>query len=360
MTKKRQSSLIIKAIMLLLALIIMIFVASLAWFAPPDRPVTAEGLSVNTTAGKEFEVAIGFKTSATGYQYIMSPFSKEIRLEDVVTDDGTHYNVLSDFTPIDVTGDGVTLVRPSMKAKNADIDRQSHTYTAVTPNKEYISFDLYFQSEQECSVYLDKGSFVKGAIEETPGDGSLVDATKIVDNRKSDDGAYSKDAIVGAVRVSFVNYKSYLEDEDLNNRNANASLLWLPRPDIFLNAKQPSSEKDNVKPWILSTGVQPGDKLTYYPPASDRMMWLQCDTYTHHYYTYKYDEYMQQIVGEDRNYPSTVTSPDKVFICDVNTAKNGKYYGKTQVNIWIEGCDAEARRTMSGGQFQVNFDLAGA
>ena len=144
MTKKRQSSLIIKAIMLLLALIIMIFVASLAWFAPPDRPVTAEGLSVNTTAGKEFEVAIGFKTSATGYQYIMSPFSKEIRLEDVVTDDGTHYNVLSNFTPIDVTGDGVTLVRPSMKAKNADIDRQSHTYTAVTPNKEYISFDLYF------------------------------------------------------------------------------------------------------------------------------------------------------------------------------------------------------------------------
>lgn len=358
MTKKRQSSLIIKAIMLLLALIIMIFVASLAWFAPPDRPVTAEGLSVNATAGKEFEVAIGFKTSANGYQYTISPFSKEIRLEDVVTADGTHYNVLGDFSPIDVTGDGVTLVRPSMKAKNADIDRQNHTYTSVIPNKEYISFDLYFQSEQECSVYLDKGSFVKGAIEETPGDGSLVDATKIVDNRKSDDGAYSKDAIVGAVRVSFVNYKSYLEDEDLNNRNANASLLWLPRPDIHLNTVDGNGQP--INPWTLSTGLTPDNTVVDYYGAIGMMAGFQANTFTHHYYTYVYDESMQQIVGEDRNYESTVTSPDKVFICDVNTAKNGKYYGKTQVNIWIEGCDAEARRTMSGGQFEVNFDLAGS
>ncbi len=354
---RQQRSLIIKAIMLLLAFIVMIFAATLAWYSE-NLTATAEGLSVSTSADRAFNMAVGFNTSSTGYDYVMSAYSKEIKLEDVVTVDGVHYNVLDDFSPIDVTGDGATLVRPSMTSKNTDIDRNVNTFTSVTPNKEYISFDLYFEADEECKVYLDNGSFVKGAIEGSPRDGNLVQTADTGDNRKAAEGNFSKDAIVGAIRVAFVNYSEYNEDYDPDKRLEAPSLLWLPRPDIFLDCKKADDRlTDKEVPWDLQINVQPNEHWTEYKSASDKGINPRCDTYTHHYYSYKLDADNQKI--GDMDYQGTVTSPDKVYICDINTPKNDKYYGKTQVNIWIEGCDAEARRTMSGGKFQINFDLAG-
>ncbi|MBR2715554.1 MAG: hypothetical protein IKB73_05050 [Ruminococcus sp.] len=205
MRYKDSTSLIIKAIMLLLALIVMIFVASLAWFTESAKPVDATGVSAKTSSSKYFDMAVGFESSVNGYQYTMSQYSKNLNLRDVITPDGEHYDALNDFSPVDITGDGVTLVRPSMQLKNVDIDRNSGTFTTVSPNKEYICFDMYFRASEPCQVFLDDGSFVKGAIEDTPGDGNLIQTEKTDDNRKADEGDYSKDAVVGAVRISFVN-----------------------------------------------------------------------------------------------------------------------------------------------------------
>ncbi len=356
MERKRNSSLIIKAIMLLLALIIMIFVASLAWFSDTSNPVHATGVSAKTTTSKYFDMAVGFESSVNGFNYTMSQYSKNFNLRDVVTASGEHYDVLNDFSPVDITGDGVTLVRPSMQLKNVDIDRNSATFTTVTPNKEYICFDMYFRASEPCQVFLDKGSFVKGAIEETPGDGNLIQLTKTDNNRKADEGNYSKDAIVGSVRVSFVDYSEFIEGEDHENLAKDARLLWLPRPDIHLN----TTENSAVTPWSLSQNLQPGEVLDEYDTVSDRLSTRFADTYTHHYYRYDYIESENAYVGVDDNYSETVTSPDRISICDVEYKNGDYYYGKIQVNIWIEGCDAEARRTMAGGQFQVNFDLAGS
>ncbi len=353
MKSKQNTSLMIKAIMLLLALIIMVFVASLAWFKITPDPVHATGVSAKTSSGKVFEMAVGFESSVNGYQYTMSQYSKNMNLRDVITIDGTHYDALHDFSPVDITGDGVTLVRPSMQLKNADIDRNSSTFTTVTPNKEYICFDMYFRCDEQCKVYLDSGSFVKGAIEDTEGDGKLVQTEDTGDNRKASEGDYSKDAVVGAVRVSFVNYDQFYEREDLTNLQDTARLLWLPRPDIHLNT--PAGEK-----WSLSTGLTKDNTIVDYFGASDRFIGYPADTFTHHYYTYVYNEEQGRFIGEDRNYENTITDPSKDAICDVNYKNGDYYYGKTQVNIWIEGCDAEARRTIAGGQFLVNFDLAGS
>lgn len=351
MKTKQSTSLMIKAIMLLLALIIMIFAASLAWFAPPGLPVDATGVSIKTSAAKYFDMAVGFESSVNGYQYTMSQYSKNMNLRDIITADGTHYDVLHDFSPIDITGDGVTLVRPSMQLKNADIDRNSSTFTTVSPNKEYICFDMYFRASEPCKVFLDEGSFVKGAIEIEGGD--LVQTEDTGSNRKAAEGDYSKDAVVGAVRISFVNYDEFYEGEDLTNLQDSARLLWLPRPDIHLNT--PLGEK-----WTLSTGLTPDNTVVDYFGASDRFIGYPADTFTHHYYTYIYSEEQGRYIGEDRNYENTITDPSKDAVCDVNYKNGDYYYGKTQVNIWIEGCDAEARRTIAGGQFLVNFDLAGA
>ena len=352
MKNKQNTSLMIKAIMLLLALIIMIFAASLAWFAPPDKPVETNGLSVKTSAAKTFEMAVGFQSSKNGYQYTMSKYSKNLNLRDVITPQDEHFDALADFSPIDITGDGVTLVRPAMQLKNKDIDRSSNTYTTVSPNKEYICFDLYFRAEDECKVLLDKNSFVIGASEVTPGDGGLLDTSE----RKAKEGDFNKDIVVGAVRVAFVNYDQFVEGEDNANRQNSTSLLWLPRPDIHLNTTETNEN------WTLSTGLTPDNTVVDYFGASDKFMGYPADTFTHHYYTYIFDETTGKYAGEDRNYPRerTVTQPNRQVVCDVDYKSGAWYYGKTQVNIWIEGCDAEARRAIAGGQFQVNLDLAGS
>ncbi|MBE6824042.1 MAG: hypothetical protein E7513_01715 [Ruminococcaceae bacterium] len=352
--KSRQStSLIIKAIMLLLALIVMVFVASLAWFSEADRPVNATGVSVQASRSVSFDMAVGFESSVNGYQYTMSQYTNELNIRDIVTVDGVHYDALHDFSPIDVTGDGVTLIRPSMTAKNADIDRNSSVYTTVTPNKEYISFDMYFRSSEPCKVYLDSGSFVKGAIEDEPGDGNLVQTTDTGSNRKAAEGDYSKDAVVGAVRVAFVNYDGFVEGEDSANLKETAELLWLPRPDIHLNSSGATGT------WTLSTGLTKENTVLDYIGADGRFGGWPVDTFMHHFYTFVYNEDQGKYVGEDRNYVDTVTDPSRDAICDVSFKNGDYYYGKTLVNIWIEGCDSEARRTIAGGQFVVNFDLAG-
>ncbi len=356
MKNKQNTSLMIKAIMLLLALIIMIFAASIAWFIPPDKPVDATGISVNTSAAKYFDMAVGFQSSKNGYQYTMSQYSKNLSLRDVITADGEHFDVLADFSPVDITGDGVTLVRPSMQLKNKDIDRTSNTFTTVSPNKEYICFDMYFRASEPCKVYLDEGSFVKGAVEETAGDGNLIQTEDVEGVRKAKEGNFSKDAVVGAVRISFVNYAKFNEGEDPDNLNDTASILWLPRPDIHLGTVDENGQI--IDPWSLATGLTPDNTIVDYFGSTDRFMGYPADTFTHHYYAYiKNDDGVY--IGEDRN-AETVTEPKRESICEVNYKSGDYYYGKTQVNIWIEGCDAEARRAMAGGQFQVNFDLAGS
>ena len=358
MNKRRNPSWLIKAIMLLLSLIIMVFAMTLSWYKITPDPVDATGVIIKSSSSKHFDMAVGFESSVNGFQYTMSQYAKNFSLRDVITPDGKHYDVLHDFSPIDLTGDGVTLVRPSMQLKNTDIDRSNHTFTTVSPNKEYISFDMYFRASEPCKVFLDSGSFVKGAIENTPGDGKLVQTEKTDDNRKADEGNFSKDAVVGAVRVSFVNYNRFYEGEDRANRNSVARLLWLPRPDIHLDTKDENGI--NKSPWTLSTDLTPDNTKVDYWGSTDRFMGYPTDTFTHHYYTYIYDEATGTYVGEDRNYLNTITNPEKDAICDVDFKSGDYYYGKVQVNIWIEGCDAEARRAIAGGQFLVNFDLAGS
>lgn len=336
--RKSNTSLIIRGIMLLLALIIMVFVGTQAWFSETRPYVDATGLSAQAKGSAEVDIAVGFKTSVNGYQYTISNYDKDLNLRKVMVGT-TEYDAMHDFSPLDVTGDGVTLIRPTMQTKNKDIDRDSVLYKTVTPNKEYISFDMYFRSTEPCKVYLDEESYVIGGVEEEVGDGNLIQDTLTDYNRKAEEGNYSCDAVVGAVRVAFVGYSQVIEGEDIENRDTTPTLLWLPRPDVHLNTSGPTGE------WSLSTGVQPGEYIDTYGD-------MDCDTYTHHYYAFVNGR------GTDINYADTVVKTNTDVICEVGGEKIGDYYyGKTQCNIWIEGCDTEARRTIAGGKFLVNFDL---
>lgn len=355
MKSKQNTSLMIKAIMLLLALIIMVFVASLAWFTE-NTTAEASGLSVKTEAPNKYKIAVGFKNKLTNGDYLVSEYTQHFDLRKITikndeTDEETEYDILADFRPRDVTGDGITLVRPDLVNKNKDINKDGYGVLGRA-NEDYISFDLYVQSPTKCRIYLDNETKAYGLKE--------VEGGKLAETSGSTE--FSPDAIVGALRVSFIDYAeatNYIFKEEyldvLNTSITAPNALWIPRSDIRFD--------DSGDEAVLYTDIQ--DYLS--PNASfvsdDELM----NTYKHTYFDFD----LKNDVLEPQDYKvaddaitTTITglSKSNIPICDViyegtDDAGNDCFYGKVQVNIWLEGCDSEARRVMNSGQFFIDFDI---
>lgn len=350
MSRKHNSALITKAIMLLLALIIMIFVACLAWFTSSEHPANASGLSVKTETSQGFEMAVGFETNLSK-GYVMSDFAKDLNLTnidanavDTNAQDGT-YNIFSDFIALDITGNGITLVRPAMRNKNQGINTESSNYEReAIPNSDYISFDLYIKSPKACKLYLADESQAIGKAESVSG-GSLVSAS----------GEVSSDAIVGAIRTAFTDYgkDNYEESDtltDLISNRTDPNALWIPRSDIRYD------DTTYGAPTLYTdiTGQ-------YHKDASFSVDGVDMNTYIHHYFSYPGKGEQGFYTTFDEAITKTITglSKENVMICDVGhyNETDGMYYGKVLINIWIEGCDSEARRVMNGGEFKIDFEF---
>ena len=221
--------------------------------------------------------------------------------------------------------------------------------------------------------------------------------------------AFSSDAIVGAMRVSLVGclvdsvtktttggVTTATEgtfDGDTWENNSDLRFLWLPRPDIYLETD------DNSNNWRLHTGITPSNELA-------------SKTYAHSFYegnvitggvkktmtphTYA-DSGVKTIDGADNSVPSyfkvsdtrtdaqlgntghyptlgqSVRITGEPAQAHLNTSSGiqftpgtgendnretiGYYVYKYTLNIWIEGEDAEARRSMNNGVFSLELDF---
>lgn len=376
MNKRGYTSYLIKAIMLLLALIVMAIVASLAWLLPGGAPAKASGLSVSAESTVDFDVAIGFETSQTG-GYVVSPFSKKFDLTNlsVLVDDNdteqedddvySSYDVFYDFSPLDVTGDGVTLIRPKLKNKNSQIDTESQSFSYVDPNQDYISFDMLIRANKECTLYLDSGSQAYGKSE-TKVNGSLFTDPREVDNAASNaiyagcdatdiERPFSADAIVGALRVAFINYPAYSDQKQTFAAGTTPDALWIPRSDVrFFH------DEANRKYYLYGEINSKDDPMAeyYLKGVND----IKMNTYTHHYY--KYTTVGNTVTGSYETFDDAITihelNKNEKPICEVRERIEGDdqyFYGKVHVNIWLEGCDSESRRALRGGEFKIDFDI---
>lgn len=356
--KRKSHPLITKGILILLSLILLIFISSYAWFTDTSKPITASGISAKSSASSDFEVAVGFSThKGTDDTYLVSEFTKnEFNFNNLKV--GTKiYSLFDDWTPLDLTGDGYTIVRPGLTGNNTEVDDKNPSFSTPTPNREYLAFDFIFRAPSPTSVSLAADSLVITPCEESGG-ASIPDSNKLVDKAISDfnastygKGSFSKDAIVGALRLSSIPYK-FTESADLaldvlgNSTTYYAdkeNFVWLPRPDMKLI---PGQSTEN---YTLQTAG---------------------DTTTREHVYWKYDASTTPIGCSQETYNGTliVGSPTTEYLmCSVNyphteTVNNTEvttYYGKTRILVWIEGTDAESRRALAGGRFNIHFDLVG-
>lgn len=231
---------------------------------------------------------------------------------------------------------------------------------------------------------------------------------------EGNDNAFSSDAIVGAMRVSLegclvdnvTGSGAVKQDGTFNGGtwedNSQLRFLWLPRPDIYLQTD------DNSDNWKLYTGIKPSGNSAQNGKSASEVDAIANETYAHSFYegntvtggvkkgltAHKYsDDHVMTVSGSDEIVPSyfkvssadlgvekkipslgqsvNITGEPAQANLDTssgiqftpgtgqgdNRETTGYYVYKYTLNIWIEGEDAEARRSMNNGVFKLELDF---
>ena len=249
-TKRKNVSLTIKATILLLALVVMIFVGSLAWFSS-NQKATADGISVIARGD-------GVEVSWDGKEYFDNLTAKTA--EEAV--DGTGYakNLCDDKgNPTKlrlVTGNGLRFFEPNLNRRlgttllNSDGSWNGIDITPGISEGRYIDLDLHFRSTVQRDVYLAGNSTV---------------SPKNPENRNSEYGYFSKDHIAAASRVAF-----------LNSNSSACSYIWAPNADTELIESKTGYER--IKTVRTAGGGQEagdlGDVIDFTTKSVDYYLWL--------------------------------------------------------------------------------------
>ena len=249
--------------------------------------------------------------------------------------------------------------------------------TIASQTERIQQFEFYVRSK-EPTIYLRADSRLCAKAETN---GSIFTViTDKTNSKKSAYGDFNVDALVGAMRVSFIaeacnavtqnwipeNETSRLDYTNVTVRSpAVKQLLWVPRPDVKLNIP---AEKGNITNWYLSE-VRSGATYqnSYYKNKDDNsgLQFVSNDTDSKTVVSPSPVTGQHPTLGANRNLSDfsslqdfereTVTLPIK----DNNSFTDTYYLTKITMNIWIEGTDSEARRAMDGGEFNLILTFSG-
>ena len=223
------------------------------------------------------------------------------------------------FTDITGSGDG-TFYRPVLtQGDNGATVNTNENFGTPIHNEidgDYVKLTLYMRSKDPLNVKLGDGSSLE------PLDISLTGSG--VTNPSSGSGTtmFSRDIIVGGMRISAVNGSEHL-------------FTWIPRPDIYVdttgniayeNIKLNQTNNANA----LTHFYLNGNKVST-PVALDSTKTLTGD-----------------ITKDNEKVIATLTG---------STNEYGYYTDSVDICIWLEGCDNEARRAFVGGKFKLYLNL---
>ena len=314
--KRDTKSLVIKNLIVMAVLIIIALTGVISWFTNKTE-ATADGINVICEAPKGLKIAVvqhGEPAPDVDDETKWSEGEITLTKED--------YPFLKEQSIIEITSDGTDFYKPKLTQENGKAKPDTSSEWDVADKDSYSSIDVYMKTGEDHMVYLNSGTEISPISTTLTGEQS---------GNKSDDGDFSKDCIVGAVRLSTVNSA----DSKLKN-------LWIPAPQIHYD-----SDKKEV-----TLGNTSGD------------------TFKH-----KYWKVTKNSDGKTGKPTGTAPVEYKDVITNTNNDfKLGKNYdfamltkkqpsdkyasGMTTVNIWVDGEDDEARFAMVGGKFKATIKLS--
>lgn len=317
--KRDTKSLVMKNLIVMAVLIIIALTGVISWFTNKTE-ATADGINVTCEAPKGLKIAVVRHGEEAPDVNDETQWSEgEITLTKDV------YPFLKEQSIIEITSDGTDFYKPKLTQENGKAKPDTSSVWDVADKDAYLSIDVYMKTGEDHVVNLNSGTEISPISTTLTGEQS---------GNKSDDGNFSKDCIVGAVRLSTVNST----DSTIKN-------LWIPAPQIHYDS-------DEKKVTLNNTPDTPGDtfKHKYWEVAknSDGKTGVPQGTAP--------VEYKGVITNTNKNFK---LGKNCVFANLTKKQPSDKYAtGMTTVNIWVDGEDDEARFAMVGGKFKATIKLS--
>lgn len=313
--KRDTKSLVMKNLIVMAVLIAIALTGVISWFTNKTE-ATADGINVICEAPDGLEVAIvpHGSNEKLNYQAGKIDLTKCESLSDLfsnlsfeeLTSDGLHF-----YKPkLNQSGSTVTVDTTDKWLDAEDYAYKNHSEGTSIP---YLSLDIYMRSKNAHTIVLGSDTYIKPNSDKLNGADS---------GNKSELGDFSKDCIVGAVRMSTV--------------VGNEPKLWIPAPNILYDydkgtvsteIKDKNSESFKHKYWEV-TDLQPSSDEQV---AEDVIVNNNCD------YKIGKNDALNIALSQDND--------DKLFKANFT------------LNIWVDGEDAEARQAMVGGKFTASIKL---
>lgn len=297
-TSKKKKLIVANSFLLLFLTVGCVF----AWFAT-NYSNEIDSNQVEVVAGNALELSLTGNDWKSNIDLATDPYS-------------TEWFQSIKFTDITGKGDG-NFLRPALTqgdngaTVNPDIEWSNPTYNKV--DGDYVKFTLYMRSKDPIVVKLGDGSYVK------PIDKYLRGSSVKNPSNGTGTAMYSKDIVVGAVRVGV-------------NNDAGHMFTWIPRPDIHVN--------------------------TIGDIASENILLNQTsgDSFTHKYYN---SSKTLTTLSSAKTLKGDITSSNAQVLATLSGTTDDYGYYKDSVDfyIWLEGCDNEARRAFVGGKFKVYLNI---
>lgn len=329
--KRDTKSLVMKNLIVMAVLIIIALTGVISWFTNKTE-ATADGINVTCEAPDGLEIAVvrhganpptdeDFKNNGTiTLTKDKYPFLKQLSMEEITSDGRYFYKPKitqnSSGAFVDTTSD-----EPWINSENA----YTTNFTADS-SLSYLSVDVYMRTKGSHKIILSSSTSV------TPQDKDKLTGNVEDIANKSDMGAFSKNCIVGAVRVSTV------VGDECN--------IWIPAPNIFYNETKSGN--------IITRTVRTDLNKTQ----------LESGTFEHKYWNVNHSTSKRignktitavNVITNDKGDYSLGANEELLNFQGNKPDKNGYYTGMVTLNLWIDGEDAEARQAFVGGRFSADF-----
>ena len=314
--KRDTKSLVMKNLIVMAVLIIIALTGVISWFTNKTK-ATADGINVTCETPKGLKIAVVRHGEEAPDVNDDTQWSEG---EITLTDD--KYTFLKEQSIIEITSDGTDFYKPKLTQENGKAKPDTSSEWDVADKDSYLSIDVYMKTGEDHVVNLNSGTEISPISTTLTGEQS---------GNKSDDGDFSKDCIVGAVRLSTVNST----DSTIKN-------LWIPAPQIHYDSEEKKVTLGNIsgdtfehKYWKVAKN---SDGKTGMPQGTTPVEYEGVITNTNNDFK----------LGENCKFANlTKKQPSDKYAT-----------GMTTVNIWVDGEDDEARFAMVGGKFKATIKLS--
>lgn len=318
--KRDTKSLVMKNLIVMAVLIILALTGVISWFTNKTK-ATADGINVICEAPKGLKIAVVRHGEEAPDVNDETQWSEG---EITLTKDA--YPFLKEQSIIEITSDGTDFYKPKLTQENGKAKPDTSGVWDVADKDSYLSIDVYMKTGEDHVVYLNSGTEISPISTTLTGEQS---------GNKSDDGNFSKDCIVGAVRLSTVSTVNRTDDPTIKN-------LWIPAPQIHYDSDKKEVTLNNTsgdtfkhKYWKVAKN---SDGKTGMPQGTTPVEYEGVITNTNNDFK----------LGENCKFANlTKKQPSDKYAT-----------GMTTVNIWVDGEDDEARFAMVGGKFKATIKLS--